>query len=437
MSWLDDYARTASQYIDAPTIFQKIIGYWTLGAAVGKRVYYQFGSNPVFPNMFLVLVGKSGMIRKSTTKNFALDVLDKVCPDIDLPGRGSPEAFRDALDEKGWYGVLHYDEFYEFLAKRKKDYNADMDTTIMELFSHGRKTPIRTKTSGEIRIPSDAVISFIAPTTLELFIAGISKDDLLSGLMARFMMIEAEKDIHYPVPPPMPDTVKAYLGAKLKELIPNVQSAVEMKETPEAHGMLESMYDAVNERVAETKHPLFGEAFNRGQVYALKLAMIHALSEKRLVIEKSDYEKIMPFISNWAEALKNVVERVSVEDRFQEQIVEAEKFLRQHPKTTTQAIQGHMRLRKYEMQDLVHHLVESGLVSLMDSVDAKGKTTRIIRYSANGAVNPDAEEPAVMLSRPMPKAVAGAGPAIASGGPAVATPPAPPPESPPATEPKL
>lgn len=402
MSWLDDYATTASQYIDAPTIFQKIIAYWTLGAAVGKRVYYQFGSNPIFPNMFLVLVGKSGMIRKSTTKNFALDVLDKVCPEIDLPGRGSPEAFRDALDEKGWYGVLHYDEFYEFLVKRKKDYNADMDTTIMELFSHGRKSPIRTKTSGEIRIPSDAVISFIAPTTLDLFVAGLTKDDLLSGLMARFMLIEAEKDIHYAVPPPMPDSVKTWLGSKLKDLIPNVQNAVEMKETPEARGMLEGMYDAINERVAETKHPLFGEAFNRGQIYALKMAMIHALSEKRVVLEQRDYEAVMPFISNWAEALKSVVERVSIEDHFQEQIAISERFLRQHPRTTTKALQAHMRLRKYEMQDLLHHLTEAGLVSVMDSVDAAGKTTRIIKYGANG-VQADAEEPAVMLSRPMQK----------------------------------
>jgi len=425
MSWLDDYARIASQYMDAPTVFQKVIAYWTLGAAVGKRVYYQLGSHPISPNMFLVLVGKSGMIRKSTTKNFALDVLDKVCPDIDLPGRGSPEAFRDALDEKGWYGVLHYDEFYEFLAKRKKDYNADMDTTIMELFSHGRKSPIRTKTSGEIRIPSDAVISFIAPTTLDLFVAGIKKDDLLSGLMARFMFIEAEKDIHYAVPPPMSDNIKTWLGAKLKELVPKVEKSVEMKETPEAHGMLEAMYEAVNDRVAATKHPLFGEAFNRGQVYALKMAMIHALADGRLILEKGDYEAIMPFITNWAEALKNVVERVSIEDRFQEQIAVAERFLRDHPKTTTKALQAHMRLRKYEMQDLVHHLTETGMVSMMDSVDAAGKTTRIMRYSTNG-VQVDVEEPVVMLSRPTQKAVAGAGPAVA-------TPPAPPP---PGTEPK-
>jgi hypothetical protein len=415
---LDDYAERASQYIDAPTVFQKALAYWTLGSAIGKRVYYQFGSGPVFPNMFLVLVGRSGMIRKSTTKNFALDVLDKVCPEIDLPGRGSPEAFRDALDEKGWYGVLHYDEFYEFLAKRKKDYNADMDTTIMELFSHGRKSPIRTKTSGEIRIPADAVISFIAPTTLDLFVAGLAKDDLLSGLMARFMLIEAEKDIQYAVPPPMPDSVKTWLATKMKELIPNVQNAVEIKETPEARGMLEAMYDAINERVKETKNSLFGEAFNRGQVYALKLAMIHAIAEKRLVLEQRDYEAVMPFITNWAEALKNVVERVSVEDRFQEQIAEAERFLRDHPKTTSKALQGYMRLRKYEMQDLVHHLTEAGLCEVMDSVDASGKTTRIIKYSANGVL-PDAEEPVVMLSRPTPKVSTATVPAPS---------PAPPPE---------
>lgn len=402
MSWLEDYANTASQYVDAPTVFQKIIAYWTLGAAVGKRMYYKFGSGPIFPNMYLVLVGKSGMIRKSTTKNFALDVLDKVCPDIDLPGRGSPEAFRDALDEKGWYGVLHYDEFYEFLVKRKKDYNADMDTTIMELFSHGRKSPIRTKTSGEIRIPSDAVISFIAPTTLDLFVAGINKDDLLSGLMARFMLIEAEKDIHYPVPPPMPDSVKTWLGANLKQLIPNVQSAIEMKETPEARAMLEGLYDAINQRVKDTKHPLFAEGFNRGQIYGLKMAMIHAISEKRTVLEKQDYEAIMPYITNWADALESVVQRVAVEDRFHEQIVTAEGFLQDHPRTNQKALQAYMRLRKYEMEDLMHHLTEAGLCEIVDVVDGKGKSTKIVKYAKSGVIE-DEPESAVVLSRPTPK----------------------------------
>ncbi len=394
MSWLDDYASTASQYVDAPTTFQKLAAYWTLGAALGKRVYYQFGMIPVYPNMYTVLVGKSGQIKKSLTKNFALDVLASAIPDLDLPGRGSPEAFRDALEERDWYGVLHYDEFYEYLTKRKKDYTADMDTTLMELFAHGRKSPIRTKTSGEIRIPNNAIISFIAPTTADMLHAGVRKDDFMSGKMARFMFVAADQDIEYPEPPPMPSTTINYLGMRLRQLIPNLGGPVqpiEVKATPEAHDTLKDYYYAIKDRLQGNPNPYFSGSFSRAQMYAIKLATVHAVANGRMTIEPCDYDAIQSIISNWAECLDDIVSKIEVEDRFHELILKAEVFLKRNPSTTQRDLQRHMRLRKLELQDVIEYLKVSGTVDVALNNDI-GSTR--LAYRGNGHSNGNGHVPA-------------------------------------------
>lgn len=399
MSWLEDYATTASQFVDAPTTFQKVAAFWTLGSALGKRVFYQFGMVPVYPNLYTVFVGKSGQIKKSLTKNFALDVLAAAVPDLDLPGRGSPEAFRDSLEERDWYGVLHYDEFYEYLAKGKKDYTADMDATLMELFAHGRKSPIRTKTSGEIRIPNNAIIAFIAPTTMDLLLASIRKDDFMSGKMARFMMVAADQDIEYPVPPPMPHTTVPYLGMRLRQLIPGLGGPlqpVEMKETPAARKTLEDYYYAIKDRVVNNANPYFGGSFSRAQMYAIKLAMIHAVANGRMTIQSDDYDAIQPIISNWAECLDSIVEKVNVEDRFHQLVLKAETFMKIHPVTTQRDLQRHMRLRKMEMNDVVEHLKVSGLVDFSIHTEVGSTKIRYLNghaHHGNGAsagpVTPD------------------------------------------------
>ena len=406
MSWLEDYANTASKYADAPTEFQKIVAYWTFGAAVGKRARFQFGMVPVYPNLYLVLVGRSGIIKKSVTKDFALDVLDVASPELDLPGRGSPEAFRDSLEEKNWYGVLHYDEMYEYLSARRKDYRADMDTTIMELFAHGRKTPIRTKVSGEIRIPSDAMVSFIAPTTLDMLIKALRRDDFMSGKMARFLFVESDQDIEYPVPPPRPQTTVQYLGGRLKQALPQLQPGkiLDMKETKESRKMLEDYYYAIKAKLEEIGNPLFAGSFSRAQVYAIKLAMIHALANGRATIRTEDYDAIQPFITNWAKALEGMVERISVEDRFQELILKAETWLKANPNTTQGRLQAFMRLRKYEMQDVIEHLKVAGALAVNPNTDA-GLTELIYRGNGtNGHKAPPPEQyPDLPVARPKQK----------------------------------
>ena len=394
MSWLDDYANTASAFVDAPTQFQKVAAYWALGGALGKRVAFQFGMVPVYPNLYTVFVGKSGFIKKSITKNFALDVLGAALPDLDLPGRGSPEAFRDDLQERDWYGVLHYDEFFEYLVKGRKDYTADLDTTLMELFAYGRKTPIRTKTSGEIKIPPNAIISMIAPTTMDLLLRGIRKDDLMSGKMARFMFVAADQDIKYPVRRPRPHPTTPYLGTKLRALIPagaNASQPAQVMETPAARKTLEDYYYAIRARVKGATSPLFEGSFSRAQMYAIKLAMIHCIANGRMTLEPGDYDAIQPLISNWADCLDEIIKKVDVEDRFHELILRAEAFLKAHPTTTQRDIQRHMRLRKYEMSDVIEHLKVSGLIDIAMSTDAAASQI-VYKGKADPAGQPSPDE---------------------------------------------
>jgi len=179
----------------------------------------------------------------------------------------------------------------------------------------------------------------------------------------------------------MPNTVPGLLGARLKQMIPPGTTPIQMGETPEAHAYLEAYYYAIKDRCDKMMTSLFSSSFNRAQVYALKLAMIHAIADGRTTIEQGDYEAINPFITTWAETLKNVVERVATEDKFQEQILKADRFLQSHPRTTARHLQQFMKLRQYELKDLLSYLQEAGICRFGTEVGGNGKPSgQILEY---------------------------------------------------------
>jgi hypothetical protein len=189
----------------------------------------------------------------------------------------------------------------------------------------------------------------------------------MSGKMARFMMLAADQDIEYPVPPPMPPTTHGFLAVRLRALVPGLAGtvqSVQMVETPAARQTLEDYYYAIRGRVDSASSPLFGGSFSRAQMYAIKLAMIHAVANGRMTIEPGDYDAIQPIISNWADCLDEIVKKVDVENPFHETILKAEDFLKRHPKTSQRDLQRYMRLRKYEMTDVIEHMKISGLIEM-------------------------------------------------------------------------
>lgn len=370
MSWIDDYVTNALPYSEAPKIFQEACAYWAAGTILGRSIYYKFGAEVVYPNMYLLMVGKSGEPKKSSARNFAIGVIERARPGVRLPDLGSPEAFRDSLESRNWFGYLAFDEFSAYLAKARRDYTSDMNETVMELFHYGPKSLKATKTSGEVQMPTDAVISFIAGSTTDTLVKKLRSDELLSGSMGRIMTILADADKKLPRPPELDERVLDNLADRIRGLKPPDPKSdpktpilsVKISETPESAAYHDAIYEAIGARKQEIARTTFSSAFSRAQSYAIKIAMINAILDRRTFMIAADFEKATYFLREWAEGIAEISALVEQNDPFQRILSKLEAYLRAHPHTTKRDIQRYMRLKSYEIKEAMDFLAEQGLI---------------------------------------------------------------------------
>ena len=60
----------AGRSTDAPSVYHRHLAVWLIGAALGNRVFVQFGARQVFPNIYGLLLGAPGVTRKTTARYY-------------------------------------------------------------------------------------------------------------------------------------------------------------------------------------------------------------------------------------------------------------------------------------------------------------------------------------------------------------------------------
>ena len=72
----------------------------TASAMTNRQFYMYLGDDKIYTNMWLVLVGRSSVARKTTTINAGRRLLSEVFPDPPVyPNDYTPEALHDLLDK--------------------------------------------------------------------------------------------------------------------------------------------------------------------------------------------------------------------------------------------------------------------------------------------------------------------------------------------------
>src|SRR6185437_12922248 len=64
---LADYVAFATPLTDAPQTYHLAVGLAVFAALLGNRVSIPFGPRPLFPNLFVALLGRSTFSRKTTS----------------------------------------------------------------------------------------------------------------------------------------------------------------------------------------------------------------------------------------------------------------------------------------------------------------------------------------------------------------------------------
>ena len=98
-AWLGDYVSWAQKAAPAsPEIFHEAMGLWLLASVSTRRIALQWGGRNVYGNLYVMIVAKTSLYRKSTAMRQVLRVLEAAKLDaLRLPEDATPEALFDEL----------------------------------------------------------------------------------------------------------------------------------------------------------------------------------------------------------------------------------------------------------------------------------------------------------------------------------------------------
>lgn len=192
-SFCEKYLKYASALTDAPDIYHDFSALSLLSLAVG-RTPIRISPTQKYPNLWVILIGRSGIDRKSS----AIDLALRVLPDdyVTLPSDFTPEGLQESLGKQS-QGLIWREEISGFLESlKKKDYMSGTPDLLCHLFDcptrYGRTLR---KASFDLH---DVCFNIMATTTPSRFNETVRLQDFNSGFLSRFLIVYGRKAFSLP-----------------------------------------------------------------------------------------------------------------------------------------------------------------------------------------------------------------------------------------------
>jgi hypothetical protein len=231
--WLDDYITFASEASPlTPLSFHQAAGLFAGSLAIARRLRLEVSTSTIYPNLYLLFVGRSTLPRKST----GLNVLRGLLREADmqhflLAGRQTPEALTLDLSTRvpPSYGSWASDEQEMWLRERafagqrgwlleeashlldsfERDYSGGLLPIVLDLYDCSDRGPARnTIDRGRERV-KQPYLSIFGATTFGAMIAHLNNDaHWHNGLWARFALVTTDGAREWKFWPPSMDYPK-------------------------------------------------------------------------------------------------------------------------------------------------------------------------------------------------------------------------------------
>ncbi len=173
---------------EVPDEFHLFVFMTMLSGLVGDRVYYKEGGDTIYPTLWTMLVGESGITRKSTSFRPALRVLSKVENVNLLAPSASPEGFFKELAEYNGVGLLRHGELGTLLGSLRKDYMGGFVDFLCELYDP-LPMGLKRRLSKEIISIDRVAVSWIAATTPDSLNKCVAGSRIAGGFLPRWNIV--------------------------------------------------------------------------------------------------------------------------------------------------------------------------------------------------------------------------------------------------------
>jgi len=284
---------------DAPDIFHEVSAISIISTLLARKVFFNFGTQSIYPNIWAVLVAPSTTYRKSTSINIAKTIIRNWFEKFLLPEEFSQEALMEYFSINGAKGILVWSEFGAFLASSQKQYMSGIKEFLADIYDCPDFKKRLLKKESYLIV--DPYINILTATTLDWFLRSIEESDIMGGFLPRFIYVVATKKdkkkiMAFPGPPDYEKLNKFIKYLTLLCFEGEIKFDNESMEIYEKWITLhEEMID--KQSINQTISGFYG----RLGTTCLKLAVIFQISEDRKKVVKAN---AMKRAVNFAEKLK-------------------------------------------------------------------------------------------------------------------------------------
>lgn len=296
-----------------PEVYLEAIAYLCLSAVVGRKAVLNFGTIPIYPNIWVLLLGESSKCHKSTALTIGKSILSKVGNQYIMADDYTYSAMVTQM-ASGVKGLMLIYEFEKFIKSCEQDYNSQLRSFFTEIYDCN--SFVRVTGKNGTQIISDPFVSKGCASTMEW----MNMSNLTGGLLARYLMVFSD-----PLPTALPEEKDETLERELVMILQEIASKPPMQLTLQSRDWYKD-FTWYWDRNYISKTSLFGGMFSRWEIVALKMAMLTAYISDTSTITREHLEggvcllmdcarrllsiqhKLYP--SRWAEEYRRVTDHI-------------------------------------------------------------------------------------------------------------------------------
>jgi hypothetical protein len=340
------------------------------------------GSWEAAPNLYILFIAQAGKARKSTTANYAEDLLDEI-PDITK----SPELI---TKESLLSTIVHANdssmsilapEFGEFIVKS----GPEMYSFLTNAYDGKRKLSASTLSRG-VELAERPCVNLLGATTPEWVAANMPESVIGGGYASRVIFVFEEKvrrrKLFYD------DLDMTTFDAMRKDLVEDLTHIAlnlhgEFQLTPEAHKHMASWYDATADIYPEGDYKMHGY-YERKPGHIFKVAqLLHVARSDELILEQQDFEQAITLLNQIEKRLPDTFQAVG-KNPYNVDVKRIYSYIAQKGHVTERDLkrQFHHVALPAQLEELITSLLDAGYITMGIDVNQPEHSRRF--YKLNG-----------------------------------------------------
>lgn len=311
-NWLSDFGKWTLPRSEAPETFIFWTGLFTLSSVLKRRVSVPkrlLGSWSAAPNLYILFIAPAGKARKSTTANYAEELVDLIPNVTKAPEIVTKEAVLTKLVKSDDASMcIVAPEFGEFIVKS----GTDMFGFLTNMYDGKKNISAATITRGA-EFAAKPCVNLLGATTPEWVAENMPESVIGGGFASRVIFIFEErvrrrKLFYDDLDQDNLTALHDALSQDLRHISEDIEG--EFSFTPDAKEFMENWYDNTSEEGSAASYKLHGY-FERRPAHVLKVAMLlHIAYSDELVLHIDDIRGAIALLKQVEEKLPSVFQSI-------------------------------------------------------------------------------------------------------------------------------